>query len=83
MAIPLRGLDPGAFAIAGEDGKFVWADAKIVGDTVEVSSAQVANPTTVRFAYCMYRGDVNRMNKDGFPAYPFRTDKVKNEYEKK
>ena len=31
----------------------------------------------------MYRGDVNLMNKDGFPAYPFRTDKVKNEYEKK
>ena len=37
----------------------------------------------MRFAYVMYRGDVNLMNKDGFPAYPFRTDKVKNEYEPK
>ena len=77
------GQAPGAFAIAGADGKFVWADAKIVGDTVEVSSAQVKEPKTVRFAYAMYRGDVNLFNKDGFPAYPFRTDKVKNEYEKK
>ena len=77
------GEAPGAFAIAGADGKFVWADAKIVGDTVEVSSAQVPEPKTVRFAYAMYRGDANLINKDGFPAYPFRTDKVKNEYEKK
>lgn len=79
----LDGKEPGAFAIAGADGKFVWANAKIVGDTVEVSSDKVAEPKTVRFAYVMYRGDVNLCNKDGFPAYPFRTDKVKNEYEKK
>jgi len=77
------GEAPGAFAIAGADGNFVWADAKIVGDTVEVSSDKVKDPKTVRFAYIMYRGDVNLMNKDGFPAYPFRTDKVKNEYEPK
>lgn len=77
------GQAPGAFSIAGADGKFVWGDAKIVGDTVEVSSDKVAEPKTVRFAYVMYRGDVNLMNKDGFPAYPFRTDKVKNEYEPK
>ncbi|MBR4716495.1 MAG: hypothetical protein IKP09_00400 [Lentisphaeria bacterium] len=77
------GEAPGAFAIAGADGNFVWADAKIVGDTVEVSSDKVKEPKTVRFAYIMYRGDVNLMNKDGFPAYPFRTDKVKNEYEPK
>ncbi len=32
------------FAIAGEDHKFVWADAKIEGDTVVVASEQGRQP---------------------------------------
>ena len=38
------------FAIAGADKKFVWADARIVGDTVVVSSPQVPHPVAVRYA---------------------------------
>ncbi len=40
------------FAIAGEDRKWYWADAKIVGkNSVEVSSPQVKAPKAVRYAF--------------------------------
>lgn len=62
------------FAIAGEDGKFVWADAKIDGETVVVSSPKVEKPAAVRYAWAD-NPDCNLYNKEGFPASPFRTDK--------
>ena len=61
------------FAVAGADRTFHWADARIDGDTVVVSSPDVANPAAVRYAW----GDsprCNLVNKDGLPASPFRTD---------
>ena len=39
------------FEIAGEDGKFVPAEAKIDGETVIVSSAAVSAPKHVRYAW--------------------------------
>jgi sialate O-acetylesterase len=62
------------FAIAGEDGKFVWADAKIDGATVVVSSPKVEKPAAVRYAWAD-NPECNLYNKEGFPASPFRTDK--------
>ena len=59
------------FAIAGADGKFVWANAVIEKDTVVVSSPKVISPKYVRYAYVGYRGDCNLQNKEGLPAYPF------------
>lgn len=64
----------GCFAIAGNDGKFVWADAVIDGDTVVVSSPEVKEPVAVRYGWVSYAGNLNFYNKDGFPACPFRTD---------
>ena len=61
------------FAIAGPDRKFHWADARIDGDTVIVTSRDVPSPVAVRYAW----GDspaCNLFNKDGLPASPFRTD---------
>jgi len=61
------------FAIAGSDRKFHWADARIDGDSVIVSSRDVPSPVAVRYAW----GDSpvsNLFNKDGLPASPFRTD---------
>ena len=74
------GKAPGAFAVAGEDRKFVWAEAKIDGKTVVVSSPEVKNPKYVRYAYMGYRGDCNLQNAEGLPAYPFRSDA--NDYSK-
>jgi sialate O-acetylesterase len=70
-ALPLDHLV--GFAIAGEDRKWAWADAKIVGDDVVVSSPQVPNPVAVRFAWANNPA-MNLYNKEGFPAEPFRTD---------
>ena len=39
------------FSIAGDDRKWYWADARIEGDTVVVSSPSVPNPTQVRYAW--------------------------------
>lgn len=61
------------FAIAGEDKKFVWADAKIVGDTVVVASPKVKAPAAVRYAWAD-NPVCNLYNKAGLPACPFRTD---------
>ncbi|HEX8911525.1 MAG TPA: sialate O-acetylesterase [Humisphaera sp.] len=62
------------FAVAGADGKFVWADATIDGDAVVVSSPQVKEPKAVRYAYAQKHTWANLFNKDGLPALPFRTD---------
>jgi len=61
------------FTLAGADGKFVPAGAKIVGDTVEVSAAAIAKPVAVRFAW-NEAAQPNFFNAAGLPAEPFRTD---------
>lgn len=61
------------FSIAGEDKKFVWANAVIEGGTVVVSSPKVPKPVAVRYGWADYPV-VNLWNKDGLPASPFRTD---------
>lgn len=62
------------FAIAGEDRKFVWADAVIRGDKVIVSSREVKSPVAVRYAWSNNPEDANLCNKEGLLASPFRTD---------
>ncbi len=62
------------FAIAGADKKFVWAEARIEGDTVVVSSPEVAEPAAVRYAWAANPEGCNLYNGAGLPASPFRTD---------
>ncbi len=69
------------FAICGDDEKWVWADARIDGDTVVVSSPEVERPEAVRFGWADYPV-VNLYNEAGLPASPFRTDKFKGVTEK-
>lgn len=64
------------FAIAGVDGKFVWAEAAIEGDTVVVWSPQVPQPVAVRYAWAD-NPEVSLYNREGLPALPFRTDAPK------
>ena len=61
------------FAIAGEDRKFVWADAVIEGKTVLVSSPAVPKPAAVRYGWDANPA-CNLFNKENLPAVPFRTD---------
>jgi sialate O-acetylesterase len=62
------------FQIAGADGKFVPAEAKIDGAQVVVSSKEVADPTAVRYNWAAFP-DGNLQNAEGLPAVPFRTDR--------
>ena len=62
------------FAIAGKDRKWVWADAKIVGNTVVCTHPEVPNPVAVRYAFAINPAGANLYNRDGLPASPFRTD---------
>jgi sialate O-acetylesterase len=73
----LRTSDGGeveGFAIAGPDKKFVWAKARIGGDSVVVWSDAVSRPTAVRYAWADNPA-ANLYNGAGLPASPFRTDK--------
>lgn len=68
------GEEPGEFAIAGADKKFVWAKAKIEADKVIVWSDEVTAPQYVRYAWADNPVNPNLVNKEGLPASPFRTD---------
>ncbi|MFT3737796.1 MAG: sialate O-acetylesterase [Breznakibacter sp.] len=59
------------FEVAGADGVFVAAQAKIKGATVEVSSPTVRQPKYVRYAWKNYLVP-DLFNKEGLPAAPFR-----------
>jgi sialate O-acetylesterase len=61
------------FTIAGSDHNFVPADARIVGDMVEVSSGQIAAPVAVRYDWAN-APEGNLYNQEKLPAFPFRTD---------
>jgi len=61
------------FAIAGKDRRFVWADARIEGDTIVVWSDRVKEPVAVRYGWDT-DPEVSLYNKAGLPASPFRTD---------
>jgi sialate O-acetylesterase len=66
--------NPVGFTIAGEDRKFVNAEAKIVGkNKVEVSAASVKDPASVRYAWAD-NPVCNLYSRDGLPVDPFRTD---------
>jgi sialate O-acetylesterase len=68
---PLKG-----FSVAGEDGKFIWAEAEIDKNKVIVRSPKVAKPVAVRYGWADFPV-VNLFNKEGLPASPFRTDDFK------
>jgi sialate O-acetylesterase len=64
------------FTIAGEDRKFVAAQAKVLDSDktkVEVWSDQVAAPAAVRYAWAD-NPVCNLRSTNGMPVTPFRTD---------
>jgi sialate O-acetylesterase len=67
------GQPPKGFAIAGSNQKFYWADARIDGETIVLSSPKVSQPVAVRYAWAD-NPEVNLYNGADLPASPFRTD---------
>lgn len=70
---PERPPELTGFVIAGEDQKWVWAKARIEGNTVAVWSDEVKKPVAVRYCWGGYPR-FSLYNKEGLPAFPFRTD---------
>ncbi len=68
------GKPPRQFAIAGDDRKFVDAEAKIEGGDIVVSAAAVVQPAAVRYAWINDPAGVNLTDGSGLPTQPFRTD---------
>jgi sialate O-acetylesterase len=58
-------------AIAGADKKYLWAKAKIQGNTLVVWSDQVPEPVSVRYGWADNPEGANLYNKAGLPASPF------------
>lgn len=69
--LTVRGAAPAEFSVAGADGKWHWAEAKLDGDTIVVSSPAVAEPKAVRYAW-QANPQATLFNGAGLPAVPFR-----------
>ena len=61
---------PSAFELAGKDGVFHPAAAKIHGDAISLTSAKVQQPVAVRYAWAN-DPKVNLINGAGLPTPPF------------
>jgi sialate O-acetylesterase len=59
------------FEVAGADGKYSAADARIEGTAVVVSSTAVPSPISVRYGWAA-NPSCNLFNKEGLPASPFQ-----------
>jgi sialate O-acetylesterase len=69
----VKGGDLREFSVAGEDRKWHWAEARIEGDAVVVSSPVVPQPVAARYAW-QANPAAALFNGSGLPAVPFRTD---------
>ncbi len=62
------------FEIAAADKRFYWAEAKILGNEIIISSTEVKAPMAVRYAWADNPDGCNLTNETGLPASPFRSD---------
>ena len=63
------------FEIAGSDGVYHWAEARIEGDAVVVTSPAIARPVHVRYGWAKKHAWANLFNRDRLPALTFRTER--------
>jgi sialate O-acetylesterase len=69
-----KGGELTGWEVAGADGKFLPATAKIDGNTVIVTSDAVTEPRFVRYGWAS-SPDCNLFNGEGLPASPFTSVK--------
>ena len=67
------GSAPRGFELAGADGRFHPAQARIAGDTVILRSDAVRRPELARYAWSDNPSQADLVGADGLPASPFRT----------
>lgn len=69
----VHGEAPAEFSVAGADRVWRWAEARLDGESVIVSSADVREPVAVRYAW-QANPRATLFNRAGLPAAPFRSD---------
>ena len=72
LAVP-AGQKLQGFEVAGADDAYHWAEAKIDGQCVVVSSDKVPAPVNVRYGWARSRPWANLFNSAHLPALTFRT----------
>jgi len=72
-ALAARGGALAGFELAGADGRFHPAQARIEGDTVVLQARAVRSPASARYGWSDDPKDANLVGRDGLPASPFRT----------
>lgn len=67
--------DARGFTLAGENGKYYPAQAKVLTpDTIEVVSPDVPCPTKLTYAFMQYQDFCNVLTKGGAPLQPYRSE---------
>ena len=66
-------VTPQWLSIQAKDGNWHWAEGKIDGSDLIVSSSKVKQPLAVRYAYTQHPKGNLLYNKDGQPVSPFST----------
>lgn len=67
------GARPKGFAVRSKDGPWVWAEARIVGRTVELTHPKGEVIDAVRYGWAD-NPELNLTNGAGLPAFPFRAE---------
>jgi sialate O-acetylesterase len=75
QGIVARGGALQGFEVAGEDGRFHAATARVDGETVLVNAADVSRPTYVRYAWANAPMTANLYNGAGLPAAGFTSER--------
>jgi len=73
LAVRGGGQAPRGFELAGADGRFHPAQARIEGDAVVLRSGAVPQPRLARYAWSDNPAAADLVGGDGLPASPFRT----------
>lgn len=68
------GMSPKYFELAGKDGVYHKATAKIENNIITLSSPEVSAPIAVRYFWLGF-GEPNLFSKDGYPVAPFNYTK--------
>ncbi|WP_083492767.1 sialate O-acetylesterase [Lyngbya aestuarii] len=71
--LKIKGDQLKGFAVAGSNHRFFWADGKIEGNRVILTSEAVKQPVAVRYGWAN-NPIGNLYNSAELPAFPFRTD---------
>ena len=62
------------FAVAGADGRFVWAEGEIHGKGVLLKVPAGLEPKRVKYAMAWPNAWATLFNNEGFPALGFEAD---------